>query len=103
MSAFTSVPTLDLSLAWDPETKPVFLRSLQQAVIEVGIFYLKSTGIEAALVEQTVDQCHEFFELPVRDKLDIELSKVPNFLGYTRVSSLRDSRMRFFPKTAVGR
>ncbi|KAL1643960.1 hypothetical protein SLS58_004635 [Diplodia intermedia] len=84
MSAFTTIPTLDLSQALLPETKPRLLEQLRHAVIEVGMLYVCNTGISPDLVEQVKEQCVAFFDQPLEKKLEIELANVPSFLGYTR-------------------
>jgi len=73
MSSFTEVPILDVSLAKDSATKPAFLEELRKAVLEVGFLYIKNTGVDAQLVEDVIRLTKEFFELPMEEKLRLEM------------------------------
>jgi isopenicillin N synthase-like dioxygenase len=73
MASFTEVPILDLSLAQDPETKPQFLEDLKKALLEVGFLYIKNTGVDEELVKDVVRLTKEFFELPMDEKLRLEM------------------------------
>jgi isopenicillin N synthase-like dioxygenase len=68
MSAFSSIPILDLSLARDESTKPQFLEELRHALLEVGFLYIKNTGIPDELVERVKKLGIEFFEIPEEEK-----------------------------------
>lgn len=83
--SFTSIPLLDLSLSRNPETKPAFLESLREALLEVGFLYIKNTGIDDALIEDVITQGKAFFDLPEEKKLEIQMKNVPSFLGATRL------------------
>ena len=83
--SFTSIPLLDLSLSRNPETKPAFLESLREALLEVGFLYIKNTGIDNALIEDVITQGKAFFDLPEEKKLEIQMKNVPSFLGATRL------------------
>jgi isopenicillin N synthase-like dioxygenase len=109
MASFTEVPILDLSLAQDPETKPQFLEDLKKALLEVGFLYIKNTGVDEELVKDVVRLTKEFFELPMDEKLRLEMknclplspsphapfrdvanssrAKAPHFLGYSRLGN----------------
>ena len=81
--SFLSIPILDLSLARNPESKPAFLDSLRNALLDVGFLYIKSTGIEDALIRDVISQGKAFFDLPEEKKLEIQMKNVPSFLGGT--------------------
>lgn len=68
MSSFSSIPILDLSLARDPETKPVFLGELRHALLEVGFLYLKNVGIPEDLTKKVIDEGIAFFDIPLEEK-----------------------------------
>lgn len=80
MSAFTEVPILDLSLSWDPSTKPAFLSDLKRALLEVGFLYIKNTGIDPALTEDVIRLGKQFFEIPEEEKLRIEMKNCTSFV-----------------------
>lgn len=87
MSSFTEVPILDLSLASDPATKPAFLEDLKRALLEVGFLYIKNTGVDPELVADVVRLTKAFFELPLEEKLRLEMKNSPHFLGYSRLGN----------------
>jgi len=85
-ASFTSVPVLSLAAAFDPRTKPKFLKDLRSALLNVGFLYLSDTGISPELFYQVKKECRNFFEdLGEEDKLGIEMKREKSFLGYSRV------------------
>ncbi|KAL2199123.1 hypothetical protein P885DRAFT_5790, partial [Corynascus similis CBS 632.67] len=85
--SFTSIPILDLALAKDPATKPGFLVDLRHALMEVGFLYLKNVGISDELFKQVIEEGKGFFDIPLEEKLKIEMKNAPSFLGYSRLSA----------------
>lgn len=85
--SFTTIPVLDLSLSHNPDTKPTFLESLREALLQVGFLYIKNTGIDETLIRDVITQGKAFFDLPEEKKLEIQMKKVPSFLGATRLDS----------------
>lgn len=84
--SFTEIPILDLSLARQEDTKPLFLSHLRNALLNVGFLYLRNTGIEQDLFDAVCKQAIAFFNLPEAEKLKMEMKNQPSFLGYSRVS-----------------
>ncbi|TDZ20393.1 putative 2-oxoglutarate-dependent dioxygenase [Colletotrichum orbiculare MAFF 240422] len=85
--SFTSIPILDLSQAQNPDTKPQFLADLRHALMEVGFLYLKNVGIPDELFQRVIKEGRAFFEIPVEEKLNIEMKNAKSFLGYSRLSA----------------
>ncbi|KAG6066227.1 hypothetical protein E4U32_006371 [Claviceps aff. humidiphila group G2b] len=85
--SFTSIPMLDLELARHPATKPAFLDQLLHALVEVGFLYLKNAGIPAPLLEEVTSKGKAFFEMPLEEKLKIQMIHTNSFLGYSRLST----------------
>ena len=84
---FNTLPTLPLSAALSPATKPQFLSDLRSALLNVGFLYLSETGLPAELVAEVVRECRGFFEtLPLTEKERIEMVRERSFLGWSRVS-----------------
>ena len=79
--SFSSIPILDLSLARDPETKPAFLETLRNALLDVGFLYIKNTGIDETLNQDVITQGKAFFDLPEEAKLEVEMKNRASFLG----------------------
>lgn len=72
MTAFHEIPILDLALAQSPDTKPAFLKDLLDALLNVGFFYIKNTGIPQETFDRVCDEGIKFFDLPEDEKLAIE-------------------------------
>lgn len=83
--SFDTIPILDLALSRDQNTKPAFLESLREALLEVGFLYIKNTGIDDSLIQDVITQGKAFFDLPEAKKLEIEMKNVPSFLGMTHM------------------
>lgn len=84
---FSQIPILPLSQARDPKTKPQFLDSLRDALLNVGFLYLSETGLPDDLVQDVIQECHKFFEeLSWEEKEKIEMKNQKSFLGWSRVS-----------------
>ncbi|KAH8800985.1 hypothetical protein F5882DRAFT_318170 [Hyaloscypha sp. PMI_1271] len=85
--SFDTIPILDLSQAKDPSTKPKFLDELRHALLEVGFLYLKNVGIPEELTQKVIEEGVAFFDLPMEEKLKIEMKNAPSFLGYSRLDA----------------
>ncbi|KAL2063601.1 hypothetical protein VTL71DRAFT_5406 [Oculimacula yallundae] len=85
--SFDTIPILDLSEAKDPSTKPQFLEQLRHALLEVGFLYLKNVGIPEELTQRVIKEGVSFFDLPMEEKLKVEMKNAPSFLGYSRLDA----------------
>ncbi|CAF9918476.1 MAG: hypothetical protein HETSPECPRED_003766 [Heterodermia speciosa] len=93
--SFDSVPILDLARARDPDTKPTFLSALRDALLTVGFFYIKNTGIDDSLIQDVVEQGRAFFDLPQEEKLKIQMKNTRScysLLGAETTAKARDFR-----------
>ena len=86
-SAFQRVPILDLSLVDSPESKSQFLDDLRYALVNVGFFYVKNTGIPSESTAALKKESIAFFELPLEEKLKLEMVNSKHFLGYARLGT----------------
>ncbi|KAF1988675.1 2OG-Fe(II) oxygenase [Aulographum hederae CBS 113979] len=87
---FTTLPTLPLSAARSPTTKPAFLASLRSALLNVGFLYLSETGLSDELIARVVSEGTRFFDesvLPVEEKERIEMKNEKSFLGWSRLNN----------------
>ena len=89
---FTSIPVLDLSLVESPITKPRFMAQLREALLIVGFFYLKNTCVSTDVQKAFVEKSIEFFDLPLEQKLEIDMINSKHFLGYSRLGCERTAR-----------
>ena len=83
--SFDTIPILDLGQARTADTKADFLTALRHALLEVGFLYIKNTGIEKSLVQDVISLGKAFFDLPMEDKLGIEMKNARSFLGYSKL------------------
>ena len=81
MTSFDAIPVLDLSLSRHSATKPAFLDSLRNALLDVGFLYIRNTGLDDALIQDVIEQGKAFFSLPEEQKTEIQMKNVPSFLG----------------------
>ena len=79
--SFSAIPVLDLALVRNQDTKPAFLESLRNALLDVGFLYIKNTGIDDSLIQDVIEHGKAFFDLPNEKKLEIQMKKKPSFLG----------------------
>ncbi|GJN33897.1 hypothetical protein PR202_gb22527 [Eleusine coracana subsp. coracana] len=56
-------------------------KSIRQACVEYGFFYVINHGIDAALLERVFTESRKFFELPMKEKM--ALRKNSSHRGYT--------------------
>ncbi|KUL85401.1 hypothetical protein ZTR_07011 [Talaromyces verruculosus] len=82
---FTSVPVLDYAESASPSTRPAFLKALKAAIVNVGFFYLKNTGVPDKVQREFTEQSIALFNLPLEKKLEIEMVNSKHFLGYARL------------------
>jgi isopenicillin N synthase-like dioxygenase len=70
-----------------PSTKPAFLASLREALVNVGFFYLRNAPVPAQMQEDFTKMALGLFDLPLEKKLEIEMVNSPHFLGYSRLGA----------------
>ncbi|KAL9099582.1 MAG: hypothetical protein Q9163_004939 [Psora crenata] len=85
--SFSAIPILDISLSKRPDSKPAFLESLRNALLDIGFLYVKNTGIDHSLIQDVIAQGRSFFELPEGKKLEIQMKNKPSFLGYNKLGN----------------
>lgn len=85
--SFNTIPLIDLNLAKDARTKPVFLVQLRDAFIHVGFLYLENFDLPDSIFQNLTEESYKFFELPLDKKLEVEMKNSPHFLGYSRLAN----------------
>jgi len=98
--SFDAIPTLDLSLADDPSTKPQLLAKLRHTLFNVGFLYVENHGVPKDTINELVNSLPELFRITDQEKEEIELDKSPHFLGYSglgkeRTAMVEDQREQF--------
>lgn len=81
---FSSIPIIDFSLSYFPETKPQFLAELRNALTNVGFYYLKNHPIPQDDIDKIISYVPHFFDLPDGEKERIRMVHSPHFFGYSR-------------------
>jgi isopenicillin N synthase-like dioxygenase len=79
------LPVLDIGRL-DAE-REAFLADLGRAARDVGFFYLVGHGIPVSLQRGIMAAARQFFALPEREKLAIEMVRSPHFRGYNRIGA----------------
>ncbi|TVY39193.1 putative 2-oxoglutarate-dependent dioxygenase [Lachnellula occidentalis] len=87
LPAFNDIPLLDFASTSDPATKPEFLKALRTAIVDVGFLYIKNTTISPSIQENLITKGIEALELPLEEKLKIEMANSKHFLGYARLGA----------------
>ncbi len=83
----TEIPTIDLSLAGDPATRPAVLELLRHALTDVGFLYLSNHHVPATVINAVIDSLPTLFGLSSEAKDEVALENSPHFLGYSAVGS----------------
>lgn len=86
-SSFTEIPTIDLSLALSPATRPALLKQLHHALINVGFLYVSNHGVPDRVIHDLVTTLPDLFNLSDEAKEEIALANSPHFLGYSSVGA----------------
>ncbi|KAI2621207.1 Clavaminate synthase-like protein [Hypoxylon sp. NC1633] len=86
-SSFSKIPIIDLSQADDESTKHELLKTLRDALTNVGFLYVSNHGVPATTVDGLVDALPTLFELNDQVKESVALENSPHFLGYSGVGS----------------
>lgn len=84
---FTKIPIIDLSQADDNSARPEVLKSLRDALIEVGFLYVSNHGVSMTVVDNLVNALPTLFKLEDAVKSTVALENSPHFLGYSGVGS----------------
>ncbi|KAG9019910.1 hypothetical protein FRB90_000041 [Tulasnella sp. 427] len=85
---FDAIPVIDLrgGALKDYELRASVAKEIRDACINVGFFYsetLSNHGVDPALIDKVVAQSKRFFDLPLEDKMRLDIHKSDNFKGYT--------------------
>ncbi|KAJ9617204.1 hypothetical protein H2200_000925 [Cladophialophora chaetospira] len=96
----TSIPTIDLSLASSPHTRPTLLTSLRHALLNIGFLYISNHGISTSIIQDLLDTLPPLFSLSDEVKKSAALVHSPHFLGYSSfghetTAGQRDQREQF--------
>ena len=69
------LPVIDVSgLRGDSGARRAVAREMRAACTASGFFYIKGHGVPGALIDQVFDRSHEFFALPMEQKLALTMA-----------------------------
>ena len=90
-SDFSSIPILSYALLSNPSTRPTFISALQNALTNVGFFYLSDTAaaVDPTTVAAVIEYAPKFFDLPETEKEKVAMINSEHFFGWTRVGAER--------------
>ncbi|KAI0860065.1 2OG-Fe(II) oxygenase superfamily protein [Xylaria cubensis] len=86
-ASFSTIPTLDLSQASNPEQLPNLLTDLRHALIDVGFLYITNHEVPSSVIDDLVSALPNLFNLNEETKRAVALENSPHFLGYSGVGS----------------
>ena len=81
---FSSIPILDYALLSDTSTRPQFISQLQNALANVGFYYVTNHPVPQDDVDAVIAFAPKFFDLPPEEKERIRMVHSPHFFGYSK-------------------
>ncbi|KAB5533386.1 2OG-Fe(II) oxygenase [Coniochaeta sp. 2T2.1] len=81
------IPTINLSQADDPTTRPAVLAQLRHALTDAGFLYLSNHNVPAPIIDAVIASLPKLFSLPPEAKTKVALENSPHFLGHSAVGS----------------
>jgi len=84
---FTSIPVIDFEPMFSGSAKArrKVGETVRDACTQVGFFYAKNHHVDPKIIERTFEAARKFFDLPLEDKLAVDIAKSPNLRGYTKL------------------
>lgn len=82
---FEEIPVIDFGPMHsdDAAARAAVGAAVRKACTEVGFFYATNHGVPQAVIDETFDAAHEFFDLPMDTKQSISVEKSDAMRGYT--------------------
>ncbi|KIK66128.1 hypothetical protein GYMLUDRAFT_959752 [Collybiopsis luxurians FD-317 M1] len=82
---YYEIPVIDWRLS---ETdKPLFLRQLRDAMINIGFLYLANHTVPTEVIAQVKKMAPKFFDLPQNTKDELDMKNSMHFHGYLKVNA----------------
>ncbi|KAG8788914.1 hypothetical protein FRC12_014076 [Ceratobasidium sp. 428] len=70
-------------LSGNSDEKARVASKIRDACVHVGFFYVQNHGVDNEVIEKVVQASHQFFDLPIAEKTNLDIHKSSNFKGYT--------------------
>jgi isopenicillin N synthase-like dioxygenase len=85
--SFHEVPVIDFKDAFsnDHDKRKRLAENIYDACVRVGFFYIRNHGVDESIMTAIFSAANDFFNLPLEDKMAIDLNRSPHFRGYTKL------------------
>ena len=86
------IPIIDIAGIYSDniDDRKAVAEQIREAAHRIGFFYIVNHGVDQKYADQTFAAAREFFDLPMKEKMEVCTDRVPDeFVGY-------------FPMAAVG-
>jgi isopenicillin N synthase-like dioxygenase len=85
--AFHEIPVIDFADAFskDVEKRIAVASKVYDACVRVGFFYIRNHHVDDSIMKKVFSAAKDFFNLPLEEKMEIDLNKSPHFRGYTKL------------------
>jgi len=85
--AFHEIPIIDFADAYHKELakRQALAAKIYEACVRVGFFYIKNHGVDDTVMQNVFSAARDFFDLPLEEKMQIDLNKSAHFRGYTKL------------------
>jgi len=85
--AFHEIPVIDFADAFskDIERRKALARKIYEACVRVGFFYIRNHRVDDSIMKGVFSAARDFFNLPLEEKMEIDLNKSSHFRGYTKL------------------
>ena len=84
---FTDIPVIDFGPMAGPDAtaRAAVGDAVREACVRVGFFYARNHTIPTPVIDAAFQAAHAFFDLPLEEKLAVDIGQSPNLRGYTRL------------------
>ncbi|MGE3290322.1 MAG: isopenicillin N synthase family dioxygenase [Geminicoccaceae bacterium] len=84
---FTEIPVIDFRPMFEPDraAREAVGAAVRDACTRVGFFYAANHRVDPGVIGRTFEGAHRFFDLPLEEKLAVDVANSPNLRGYTKL------------------
>lgn len=88
--SFDRIPLVDLSpmFGTDRAAMQRTAETVREICHTVGFMYVKNHGVAGPLIQRVIENCEQFFALPLDEKLRLDINKLGYHRGYVPMGSL---------------
>ncbi|MFO1039579.1 MAG: 2-oxoglutarate and iron-dependent oxygenase domain-containing protein [Geminicoccaceae bacterium] len=84
---FTEIPIVDFAPMFEPDlaARQAVGDAVRDACTRVGFFYARNHRVPQQVIDATFEAAHRFFDLPLDQKLAVDIANSHNLRGYTKL------------------